>query len=110
MSKIKGVYKSADIIEVITSHPLDPRIKWDSWASLTTQQDWPTNSNGEPYLYAGLIVSVNEGNSSSPDWEMYILNDSSKWDIPFGEEGSGWKKIVTGDNSLFWEDETSDSD
>jgi len=101
MSKIKGTYKSANTIEVITSHPLDARVKWDSWQSLTTPTDWPVNEENKPYLYEGLIVSVKEGS----EWEMYILNDKDKWNIPFGEEDSGWKKITTG-NSLFWEDET----
>ena len=60
MSKLKGSYKSADNIEVVTSHPLDPRVKWDSWNSLTDNSDWPINEDGKPYLYSGLIVSVNE--------------------------------------------------
>jgi hypothetical protein len=102
MSKLKGSYKSADNIEVVTSHPLDPRVKWDSWDSLTQASDWPIDSEGNPYLYSGLIVSVNEGTS----WEVYILNDISGWNIKFGVEGSGWKKVTS--DGLSWEDETNE--
>ena len=102
MSKLKGSYKSADNIEVVTSHPLDPRVKWDSWDSLTQASDWPINNEGKPYLYSGLIVSVNEGTS----WEVYILNDISGWNIKFGLEGSGWKKVTS--DGLSWEDETNE--
>ena len=102
MSKLKGSYKSADNIEVVTSHPLDPRVKWDSWDSLTQASDWPIDSEGKPYLYSGLIVSVNEGTS----WEVYILNDISGWNIKFGVEGSGWKKVTS--DGLSWEDESNE--
>lgn len=115
MSKIKGSYKSADNIEMITSHPLDPRVKWDSWDSLTSPSDWPTNEDGKPYLYSGLIVSVNEGNSTKQNegdsteqnnWQIYILNDIKGWDKRFGVKGSGWKKVTS--DGLFWEDETNE--
>ena len=112
MSKIKGSYKSADNIEVITSHPLDPRVKWDNWDSLTTPSDWPINEDNKPYLYGGLIVSVNEGTSENQDWKVYILNDINGWNKRYGVEGSGWKPIGGGGGeSPFWEDETTgDSD
>ena len=106
MSKLKGSYKSANNIEVITSHPLDPRVKWDSWSSLTSTEDWPVNEDNNPYLYSGLVVSVNEGTQAEPDWQVYILNDTANWDKPFGTEGSGWKKISAETQGLFWEDET----
>ena len=107
MSKIKGSYKSADNIEMITSHPLDPRVKWDSWDSLTSTSDWPTNEDGKPYLYSGLIVSVNEGTSAEQqNWQIYILNDIKGWDKRFGVEGSGWKKVTS--DGLSWEDETNE--
>ena len=107
MSKLKGSYKSADNIEVVTSHPLDPRVKWDSWDSLTKASDWPIDSEGKPYLYSGLIVSVNEGTSAEQqNWHIYILNDISGWNIKFGLEGSGWKKVTS--DGLSWEDETNE--
>ena len=107
MSKLKGSYKSADNIEVVTSHPLDPRVKWDSWDSLTKASDWPIDSEGKPYLYSGLIVSVNEGTSAEQqNWQIYILNDISGWNIKFGLEGSGWKKVTS--DGLSWEDETNE--
>ncbi len=107
MSKLKGSYKSADNIEVVTSHPLDPRVKWDSWDSLTKASDWPIDSEGKPYLYSGLIVSVNEGTSAEQqNWQIYILNDISGWNIKFGVEGSGWKKVTS--DGLSWEDETNE--
>ncbi len=107
MSKLKGSYKSADNIEVVTSHPLDPRVKWDSWDSLTQASDWPIDSEGKPYLYSGLIVSVNEGTSAEQqNWQIYILNDISGWNIKFGLEGSGWKKVTS--DGLSWEDETNE--
>lgn len=107
MSKLKGSYKSADNIEVVTSHPLDPRVKWDSWDSLTQASDWPIDSEGKPYLYSGLIVSVNEGTSAEQqNWQIYILNDISGWNIKFGVEGSGWKKVTS--DGLSWEDETNE--
>lgn len=106
MSKLKGSYKSADNIEVVTSHPLDPRVKWDSWDSLTQASDWPINNEGKPYLYSGLIVSVNEGNSTKQNWQIYVLNDIKGWDIKFGLEGSGWKKVTS--DGLSWEDETNE--
>lgn len=106
MSKIKGSYKSSNNIEVTTSHPLDPRVKWDSWDSLTTPSDWPTNEDGKPYLYSGIVVSVNEGTSAEQNWEVYVLNDISGWNKRYGVEGSGWKKI--GAESLVWEDETNE--
>ena len=68
MSKIKGSYKSSNNIEVTTSHPLDPRVKWDSWDSLTTPSDWPTNEDDKPYLYSGIVVSVNEGTFAEQSW------------------------------------------
>lgn len=107
MSKLKGSYKSADNIEVVTSHPLDPRVKWDSWDSLTKASDWPIDSEGKPYLYSGLIVSVNEGTSAEQqNWQIYILNDISGWNIKFGVEGSGWKKVTS--DGLSWEDESNE--
>ena len=107
MSKLKGSYKSADNIEVVTSHPLDPRVKWDSWDSLTQASDWPIDSEGKPYLYSGLIVSVNEGTSAEQqNWQIYILNDISGWNIKFGLEKSGWKKVTS--DGLSWEDETNE--
>lgn len=107
MSKLKGSYKSADNIEVVTSHPLDPRVKWDSWDSLTKASDWPIDSEGKPYLYSGLIVSVNEGTSAEQqNWQIYILNDISGWNIKFGLEGSGWKKVTS--DGLSWEDESNE--
>ena len=107
MSKLKGSYKSADNIEVVTSHPLDPRVKWDSWDSLTKASDWPIDSDGKPYLYSGLIISVNEGTSAEQqNWQIYILNDISGWNIKFGLEGSGWKKVTS--DGLSWEDETNE--
>ena len=107
MSKLKGSYKSADNIEVVTSHPLDPRVKWDSWDSLTKASDWPIDSEGKPYLYSGLIISVNEGTSAEQqNWQIYILNDISGWNIKFGLEGSGWKKVTS--DGLSWEDETNE--
>ena len=107
MSKLKGSYKSADNIEVVTSHPLDPRVKWDSWDSLTQASDWPIDSEGKPYLYSGLIVSVNEGTSAEQqNWQIYILNDISGWNIKFGLEGSGWKKVTS--DGLSWEDESNE--
>ena len=115
MSKLKGSYKSADNIEVVTSHPLDPRVKWDSWNSLTDVDDWPKDQDNKPYLYSGLIVavnegdsteSVNEGDSTKQNWQIYILNDISGWNIKFGVEGSGWKKVTS--DGLSWEDETNE--
>lgn len=109
MSKLKGSYKSADNIEVITSHPLDPRVKWDSWDSLTNEDDWPKNQSNKPYLYSGLIVSVNESAvQGTPDWKVYVLNDISRWNIPYGTEGSGWKPVGGGGSGqdIYWEDET----
>lgn len=106
MNKIKGSYKSSNNIEVTTSHPLDPRVKWDSWDSLTTPSDWPTNEDSKPYLYSGLIVSVNEGDSAEQNWQIYILNDISGWNKKYGDKESGWKKI--GVESLVWEDETNE--
>jgi hypothetical protein len=106
MSKLKGSYKSADNIEVVTSHPLDPRVKWDSWDSLTDNSDWPINEDGKPYLYSGLIVSVNESEVvGKQDWQAYILNDINGWNIRYGNEGSGWKKITT-ELELVWEDDS----
>jgi hypothetical protein len=105
MSKLKGSYKSANNIEVITSHPLDPRVRWDSWSSLKNINDWPKNDAGKPYLYGGLIVSVNEGTQNSPDWVVYVLNDINNWNIEYGRENSGWKRM-TDDFHLYWEDET----
>lgn len=102
MSKLKGSYKSADNVEVITSHPLDPRVKWDSWSSLTDVNDWPKNQDNKPYLYAGLIVSVNEGTQSNQVWEVYVLNDINNWNKPYGTPNSGWKKISE-DYSIYWE-------
>ena len=107
MSKLKGSYKSADNIEVVTSHPLDPRVKWDSWDSLTQASDWPIDSEGKPYLYSGLIVSVNEGTSAEQqNWQIYVLNDIKGWNIKFGLEKSGWKKVTS--DGLSWEDETNE--
>lgn len=108
MSKLKGSYKSADNIEVITSHPLDPRVKWDSWDSLTDVNDWPKNQNNKPYLYSGLIVAVNESKVQGiPDWKVYILNDINGWNIPYGTEGSGWKPVGgESGQEIYWEDET----
>lgn len=107
MSKLKGSYKSADNIEVVTSHPLDPRVKWDSWVSLTKASDWPIDSEGKPYLYSGLIVAVNESAVQGiSDWKVYVLNDINRWDIPYGTEGSGWKKVTS--DGLSWEDETNE--
>ena len=106
MNKLKGSYKSADNIEVVTSHPLDPRVKWDSWDSLTQASDWPINNEGKPYLYSGLIVSVNEGDSTEQNWQIYILNDIKGWDKRFGVEGSGWKKVTS--DGLSWEDESNE--
>ena len=107
MSKLKGSYKSADNIEVVTSHPLDPRVKWDSWDSLTKASDWPIDSEGKPYLYSGLIVSVNEGTSAEQqNWQIYVLNDIKGWNIKFGLEKSGWKKVTS--DGLSWEDETNE--
>ena len=105
-NKLKGSYKSADNIEVVTSHPLDPRVKWDSWDSLTQASDWPIDSEGKPYLYSGLIVSVNEGDSTEQNWQIYILNDIKGWDKRFGVEGSGWKKVTS--DGLSWEDESNE--
>lgn len=107
MSKLKGSYKSADNIEVVTSHPLDPRVKWDSWNSLTDVDDWPKDHDKKPYLYSGLIVAVNESVVQGiPDWEVYILNDISGWNKKYGVEGSGWKKVTS--DGLSWEDESNE--
>ena len=106
MSKLKGSYKSADNIEVVTSHPLDPRVKWDSWVSLTQASDWPINSEGKPYLYSGLIVSVNEGDFTEQNWQIYVLNDIKGWDKRFGVEKKKKKKVMS--DGLSWEDETNE--
>lgn len=106
MSKLKGSYKSANNIEVITSHPLDPRVRWDSWDSLTNKNDWPTDNVGNPYLYSGLVVSVNEGTESNPNWKVYILNDINGWDKPFGTDGTGWVEISSGGGQgVYWEED-----
>ena len=104
-TKLTGNYKSAETVEVITSHPLDPRVKWDSWDSLSDVDNWPKNAQNNPYLYAGLVVSVNDGTQNEQKWEVYVLNNIQGWNIPYGLDGSGWKKISE-DYSIFWEDET----
>lgn len=106
MAKQKGSYKSANNIEVIASIPLDPRVRWDSWDSLTNKNDWPKDAQDRPYLYSGLIVAVNEGTQSNQDWTAYVLNDITGWNKKYGTSGSGWKKIGE-DFDMFWEDETN---
>lgn len=105
MNKQKGTYKSANNIEVIASVPLDPRVRWDSWDSLLEKNDWPKDENDKPYLYSGLIVSVNEGTQTNQKWTAYILNNVKNWNIKYGLKNSGWSKVGN-DLGMFWEDET----
>lgn len=100
MSKLKGSYKSGLNIEVTTSAPLDPRVKWDSWDSLTDSNDWPVDEDNKPYLYSGLVVSVNDGTNDNPNWNVYILNNVKNWDKKPTENDSGWKPM----NGMMWTD------
>lgn len=82
MARSKGQFQIAANFEVKAAAAFDPRVTVDTKAELIMQDTWP-NDGGDPYLYDGLLVSVNEENA------VYMLVDKTK---ALNTDYSGWER------------------
>lgn len=86
MARSKGQFQIAANFEVKAAAAFDPRVAVDTKAELIMKDTWP-NDGGDPYLYDGLLVSVNEEN------KVYMLIDKSK---ALNVDYSGWQEVGGG--------------
>lgn len=82
----QGLFDFSGNFSTLKAEPLDARMFVNTKAELTQLDSWP-NSNGAPFIYKGMIVSVVEEDA------LYMLTDKLKWN-----EESSWKKVGSDGN------------
>ena len=86
MARYKGIFKAAANYEPQIAAPFDARMLVDAKADLTDRSIWQ-QSNGDVWVYSGMIVAVaNDENSENNG--IYMLLNSARF-----EEESSWRKM-----------------
>lgn len=92
MARYKGIFKAAANYEPQIAAPFDARMLVDAKADLTDKKTWQ-QSNGDIWIYSGMIVAVaNDENSANNG--VYMLLNSAHF-----EEETSWRKM-SDDSSL----------